>query len=160
MSNYLNLYFFLINIHSYLFWNGEVMKEVKAIPLSPKYSKTEIEQPTSDDGLFSCSADGHLSWDLLSSTKPVVQTYGFNKVIDNQDKDNKRESTANLLVMSQISGPESKSKITPVSQIGFRDPAAVGASQQLTMLSIEVHEPCLCLIGLRYCHLLFLQSLQ
>lgn len=130
------------------------MKEVRTIPLSPKYNKTEIEQPTSDDGMFSCSADGHLSWKLVSS-KPV-QTDGFDKIvaspskniIDEEDKDNKREFTANLLEMSQISGPESKSKITPVSQIGFRDPAAVGASQQLTMLSIEVHEPCVCLNGL------------
>ncbi|XP_024014051.1 DNA polymerase zeta catalytic subunit isoform X2 [Eutrema salsugineum] len=41
--------------------------------------------------------------------------------------------------MSQISAPEGKSGSTPLSQIGFRDPASMGAGQQLTVLSIEVH---------------------
>ncbi|KAG5521159.1 hypothetical protein RHGRI_033645 [Rhododendron griersonianum] len=40
--------------------------------------------------------------------------------------------------MSQISGPDGKSKPTPVSQIGFRDPASFGGGQQLTLLSVEV----------------------
>ncbi|GLT50443.1 hypothetical protein SLA2020_239300 [Shorea laevis] len=40
--------------------------------------------------------------------------------------------------ISQISGPDGKSRPTPLSQIGFRDPASVGAGQQLTLLSIEV----------------------
>lgn len=40
--------------------------------------------------------------------------------------------------ISQISGPSGQSKPTPLSQIGFRDPASVGAGQQLTLLSIEV----------------------
>ncbi|KAL1216430.1 DNA polymerase zeta catalytic subunit [Cardamine amara subsp. amara] len=41
--------------------------------------------------------------------------------------------------LSQISGPDGKSGPTPLSQIGFRDPASMGAGQQLTVLSIEVH---------------------
>ncbi|XP_042518598.1 DNA polymerase zeta catalytic subunit [Macadamia integrifolia] len=41
--------------------------------------------------------------------------------------------------VSQISGPDKKPKLTPLSQIGFRDPASIGAGQQLTLLSIEVH---------------------
>ncbi|XP_021772931.1 DNA polymerase zeta catalytic subunit-like [Chenopodium quinoa] len=40
--------------------------------------------------------------------------------------------------ISQISGPSGQSKPTPLSQIGFRDPASVGAGQQLTLLSMEV----------------------
>lgn len=39
---------------------------------------------------------------------------------------------------SQISGPDTKMKLTPLSQIGFRDPASVGGGQQLTLLSVEV----------------------
>lgn len=39
---------------------------------------------------------------------------------------------------SQISGPDRKSKLTPLSQTGFRDPASMGGGQQLTLLSIEV----------------------
>ncbi|ANM57914.1 recovery protein 3 [Arabidopsis thaliana] len=41
--------------------------------------------------------------------------------------------------LSQISGPDGKSGPTPLSQMGFRDPASMGAGQQLTILSIEVH---------------------
>ncbi|KAI7741669.1 hypothetical protein M8C21_005367, partial [Ambrosia artemisiifolia] len=41
------------------------------------------------------------------------------------------------LDVSQLSGPEYK-KLTPMSQAGFRDPASIGAGQQLTMFSIEV----------------------
>ena len=40
--------------------------------------------------------------------------------------------------ISQISGPDGRTKPTPLSQIGFRDPASVGDGQQLTLLSIEV----------------------
>ncbi|KAK8698089.1 hypothetical protein V6N13_114220 [Hibiscus sabdariffa] len=47
--------------------------------------------------------------------------------------------TAGSQDMSQISGPDGKSMPTPLSQIGFRDPASVGAGQQLTLLSLEVH---------------------
>ncbi|XP_054790438.1 DNA polymerase zeta catalytic subunit isoform X2 [Prosopis cineraria] len=39
---------------------------------------------------------------------------------------------------SQISGPDGKSTPTPLSQIGFCDPARIGCGQQLTVLSIEV----------------------
>lgn len=41
--------------------------------------------------------------------------------------------------VSQISGPGKKIRLTPLSQIGFRDPASVGQGQQLTLLSVEVH---------------------
>ncbi|XP_074312247.1 DNA polymerase zeta catalytic subunit isoform X2 [Silene latifolia] len=41
--------------------------------------------------------------------------------------------------ISQISGPSGQSKPTPLSQIGFKDPASFGAGQQLTLLSLEVH---------------------
>ncbi|KAK0600215.1 hypothetical protein LWI29_012749 [Acer saccharum] len=40
--------------------------------------------------------------------------------------------------ISQISGPDGRSRPTPLSQIGFRDPASLGAGEQLTLLSIEV----------------------
>ncbi|XP_062186460.1 DNA polymerase zeta catalytic subunit isoform X2 [Phragmites australis] len=39
---------------------------------------------------------------------------------------------------SQISAGDEKDKLTPLSQIGFRDPAGVGGGQQLTILSVEV----------------------
>ncbi|KAI4349976.1 hypothetical protein L6164_010509 [Bauhinia variegata] len=40
--------------------------------------------------------------------------------------------------ISQILAPYEKLKSTPLSQIGFRDPASVGGGQQLALLSIEV----------------------
>lgn len=44
--------------------------------------------------------------------------------------------------LSQLSGPDMKSKLTPLSQMGFRDPASVGGRQQLTIVSIEVQAGC------------------
>ncbi|KAJ0080258.1 hypothetical protein Patl1_22611 [Pistacia atlantica] len=46
--------------------------------------------------------------------------------------------TNRLQDISQISGPDGRSRPTPLSQIGFRDPASVGAGEQLTLLSVEV----------------------
>ncbi|GAB2277491.1 DNA polymerase zeta [Dionaea muscipula] len=43
---------------------------------------------------------------------------------------------------SQISGPSWRSPLTPLSQLGFRDPASVGRGQQLTLISIEVQAEC------------------
>lgn len=39
---------------------------------------------------------------------------------------------------SQISAGNEKDRLTPLSQIGFRDPASIGGGQQLTILSMEV----------------------
>ncbi|KAG2647414.1 hypothetical protein PVAP13_2KG571100 [Panicum virgatum] len=39
---------------------------------------------------------------------------------------------------SQISAGNDKYKLTPLSQVGFRDPASIGGGQQLTILSMEV----------------------
>lgn len=42
--------------------------------------------------------------------------------------------------ISQISAPSpAGAKQTPLSQTGFRDPASVGAGQQMTLMSIEIH---------------------
>lgn len=49
-----------------------------------------------------------------------------------------KEVTKSSQDISQISGPSGQSKPTPLSQMGFRDPASVGAGQQLTLLSVEV----------------------
>ncbi|KAL5783696.1 hypothetical protein ACOSP7_008725 [Xanthoceras sorbifolium] len=50
----------------------------------------------------------------------------------------KNACTDCLQDISQISGPDGRSRPTPLSQIGFRDPASLGAGEQLTLLSIEV----------------------
>ncbi|CAN0914193.1 DNA polymerase zeta catalytic subunit [Linum grandiflorum] len=48
------------------------------------------------------------------------------------------QSEGNMRDASQISGPDGRSGPTPLSQIGFRDPASSGGGQQLTLLSMEV----------------------
>ncbi|KAL8028904.1 hypothetical protein ABFX02_14G193000 [Erythranthe guttata] len=50
----------------------------------------------------------------------------------------KKISTGFSQDISQISGPDKMVRLTPLSQIGFRDPASVGQGQQLTLISIEV----------------------
>ncbi|KAK2976052.1 hypothetical protein RJ640_024780, partial [Escallonia rubra] len=61
------------------------------------------------------------------------------KVLDSEGNNMKvKQGTECSQDISQISGPEGKTKPTPLSQIGFRDPASVGGGQQLTLLSIEV----------------------
>lgn len=59
-----------------------------------------------------------------------------------------REFAENWHELSQISGADMKSNLTPLSQTGFRDPASVGAGQQLTLLSIEVCDSLLNLFSL------------
>ncbi|GAB4855556.1 hypothetical protein Ancab_024175 [Ancistrocladus abbreviatus] len=49
-----------------------------------------------------------------------------------------KESTKSSQDISQISGPSNRSDPTPLSQIGFRDPASVGGGQQLTLFSVEI----------------------
>lgn len=47
--------------------------------------------------------------------------------------------------ISQVTAPSpDKGQLTPLSQSGFRDPASLGAGQQITIISIEVHENIIC----------------
>ena len=61
-----------------------------------------------------------------------------------QDAGKVKASSDYSIDISQISGPDGRSKPTSLSQIGFWDPASVGCGQQLTLLSIEV---CLVLLS-------------
>ncbi|XP_074555935.1 DNA polymerase zeta catalytic subunit [Curcuma longa] len=47
-------------------------------------------------------------------------------------------SSSQDVSQSQISGPDTKLTLTPLSQIGFCDPASIGCGQQLTIMSVEV----------------------
>ncbi|KAI3909099.1 hypothetical protein MKW92_026579 [Papaver armeniacum] len=62
-----------------------------------------------------------------------------NKTCLEQSNLKEKEDIETWQDVSQISGPDRRSKLTPLSQTGFRDPASVGAGQQLTLLSIEIH---------------------
>ncbi len=56
---------------------------------------------------------------------------------------------------SQISGGDEKDKLTPLSQIGFCDPASIGGGQQLTIISIEVVPHSFFFCSRRICFFLF-----
>ncbi|TVU37337.1 hypothetical protein EJB05_10646 [Eragrostis curvula] len=68
------------------------------------------------------------------TTKFAVDAFEVESALS--DKENKRLD--DWFDFSQISAGGEKDKLTPLSQIGFRDPASAGGGQQLTILSIEV----------------------
>lgn len=72
------------------------------------------------------NAESHRGDDIQSKLKSEVNIIKLNSCTDSP------------VGISQISGPDKRSRPTPLSQIGFRDPASVGAGQQLTLLSVEV----------------------
>nr|XP_019706389.1 DNA polymerase zeta catalytic subunit isoform X1 [Elaeis guineensis] len=85
----------------------------------------------------------HLKADFSPSSQekkihlPVVDVLSnHTKLAGNHMKENVVTNSFNDA--SQISGPDGKSDLTPLSQIGFRDPASVGCGQQLTIMSLEV----------------------
>uniref|UniRef100_K3ZPX4 DNA polymerase n=1 Tax=Setaria italica TaxID=4555 RepID=K3ZPX4_SETIT len=69
-----------------------------------------------------------------SSVKVAVDGDVMESTLSNRESKHLDEWHA----FSQISAGNEKDKLTPLSQIGFRDPASVGCGQQLTMLSMEV----------------------
>ncbi|KAF7141185.1 hypothetical protein RHSIM_Rhsim06G0107400 [Rhododendron simsii] len=85
---------------------------------------------------------GDLNAEMHPFVKDVTgkQALGdLNGVYRSESDSTKEKKTSDcMLDLSQISGPDGKSKPTPVSQIGFRDPASFGGGQQLTLLSVEV----------------------
>lgn len=97
-------------------------------------------------------------YDSVSNVKPILdqpkkQNFGTKIAemnIVNRERTTLLQNKGNIVNVkacldcsqdiSQISGPDGKSKPTPLSQIGFRDPASVGGGQQLTSISIEVFD--------------------
>lgn len=61
------------------------------------------------------------------------------KQLDKGPEHSVRKSPLKWRDVSQITAPSpAKGHLTPLSQSGFRDPASVGAGQQVTLMSIEV----------------------
>ncbi|XP_018446149.1 DNA polymerase zeta catalytic subunit isoform X4 [Raphanus sativus] len=97
------------------------------------------KQPLGDDQEMSVSEHGEQHDNVFVNSESDAYT---ESEIDLKSKGNFLNLNLQTTVsqeMSQISGPDGKSGATPLSQIGFRDPASMGAGQQLTVLSIEVH---------------------
>ncbi|KAL9450477.1 hypothetical protein AB3S75_012252 [Citrus x aurantiifolia] len=81
----------------------------------------------------------HQEADEMISTEPTPDLNGVTAIMYNEGHIAEPNACADCLQdISQISGPDGRSKPTPLSQIGFRDPASAGAGEQLTLLSIEV----------------------
>ncbi|ESR46579.1 hypothetical protein CICLE_v10003639mg [Citrus x clementina] len=81
----------------------------------------------------------HREADEMISTEPTPDLNGVTAIMHNEGHIAEPNACADCLQdISQISGPDGRSKPTPLSQIGFRDPASAGAGEQLTLLSIEV----------------------
>ncbi|KAJ4968098.1 hypothetical protein NE237_014799 [Protea cynaroides] len=123
---------------------GEILSELSDLPVAPSH------QLISQSSSGACCETLSVS-DVKHNFHPFSQG-NMNTEIDlrhtlNTTTEPKLEGTnlkgkagnENWQDFSQISGPDKKSKLTPLSQIGFRDPASIGAGQQLTLLSIEVH---------------------
>uniref|UniRef100_A0A0E0LPJ4 DNA polymerase zeta catalytic subunit n=1 Tax=Oryza punctata TaxID=4537 RepID=A0A0E0LPJ4_ORYPU len=68
-----------------------------------------------------------------------ITTFPDDTVMTEPDLPNQEiKNLADWHDFSQISGGDEKDKLTPLSQIGFCDPASTGGGQQLTIISIEV----------------------
>uniref|UniRef100_A0A1D1Y8K7 DNA polymerase zeta catalytic subunit n=1 Tax=Anthurium amnicola TaxID=1678845 RepID=A0A1D1Y8K7_9ARAE len=93
----------------------------------PRNLKKSIDHSSNEDDASAIS-EGTLNSEVIKTSKP----HGAG--IDMQNK----KSTTSYCDISQISGPSEKSKLTPLSQIGFRDPASAGGGQSLTLLSMEI----------------------
>ncbi|XP_017700432.1 DNA polymerase zeta catalytic subunit isoform X2 [Phoenix dactylifera] len=98
--------------------------------------------PACDGSLPESKVAFHLKPDFSPSSQeikihlPVVDILSNDtKLAGNRMKENAVTDSCHA---SQISGPDGKSDLTPLSQIGFRDPASVGCGQQLTIMSLEV----------------------
>ncbi|XP_031485155.1 DNA polymerase zeta catalytic subunit isoform X3 [Nymphaea colorata] len=104
----------------------EIVEKGKLLRINPEFGKTSSESENM------CTALVPQTTILTSDI--TVSKYAPNRCAD----DSQRSSHDNADDVSQISGPLGKSKLTPLSQIGFRDPARYGAGQQLTLLSIEI----------------------
>ncbi|KAF7135262.1 hypothetical protein RHSIM_Rhsim08G0103800 [Rhododendron simsii] len=104
--------------------------------------------------------------DLNAEMNPFVkdvtgkQAHGYLNGVycSESDSTEGKECSDCLLDMSQISGPDGKSKPTPISQIGFRDPASFGGGQQLALLSVEVLEKSFFFCALIKCSIIYLES--
>ncbi|OEL29890.1 DNA polymerase zeta catalytic subunit [Dichanthelium oligosanthes] len=69
-----------------------------------------------------------------STTKVAVDGDVMESILSNKESKHLDECHD----FSQISAEKEKDKLTPLSQIGFRDPASIGGGQQLTIFSMEV----------------------
>ncbi|KAJ7973360.1 DNA polymerase [Quillaja saponaria] len=84
-----------------------------------------------------CQNDGSHLYLLTPKISPPPANCVYQWLLSD-DKDLQDFNEDQNTSRGDISGPDGKSSITPLSQIGFRDPASVGCGEQLTLLSIEV----------------------
>ncbi|XP_060966824.1 DNA polymerase zeta catalytic subunit isoform X2 [Cannabis sativa] len=81
------------------------------------------------------SQENHKDPDL---TRNIPCNEDTSPMLRKGDSNKLKQYSSSSQDVSQISGPDGRSKPTPLSQIGFRDPASLGGGQQLTLLSVEI----------------------
>lgn len=102
---------------------GEACDKATMKSSIPHYLSSKGSIKTSESENHDCGVD------IVSSEQHVAEPHFRENPVNKNFHD-----------LSQISGPDrlDKSDLTPLSQIGFRDSASIGAGQQLTLISIEV----------------------
>ncbi|XP_068662058.1 DNA polymerase zeta catalytic subunit isoform X2 [Aristolochia californica] len=126
-------------------YDGTLLEKKEALPHSFKrtsssgFSETSVEYKSAicmkailDECNQEVNKNSKMAADTCQTNRLATETCSGKALV------RELKSTECLQDVSQISGPDTRSKLTPLSQTGFRDPASAGAGQQLTLLSIEV----------------------
>uniref|UniRef100_I1QD14 DNA polymerase n=1 Tax=Oryza glaberrima TaxID=4538 RepID=I1QD14_ORYGL len=116
---------------------------VSAIGHSNYGEKVSVDQEGANNSTLSPYMGGPALMDDSPASKMALEhsitTFPDDTVMIEPDLSNQEiKNLADWHDFSQISGGDEKDKLTPLSQIGFCDPASIGGGQQLTIISIEV----------------------
>ncbi|KAG0605129.1 hypothetical protein M758_9G034000 [Ceratodon purpureus] len=105
-----------------------------SVPQEPHMSKSKLQQTSSQDEKNVYCTPPQLAKDEVKIELPTE------KLAEGKSPKDIPKSASRWRDVSQITAPSPlKGQLTPLSQSGFRDPASVGAGQQITLMSIEVH---------------------
>ncbi|GER55202.1 DNA polymerase [Striga asiatica] len=110
--------------------SNNILEQKTNVP-SPFQNMVELQGSQAHNGDSPLPECAPLSGEKLDQKNGTVEVESINV-------NKKNISTACSMDISQISGPDKNTRQTPLSQIGFRDPASDGQGQQLTLMSIEV----------------------
>ncbi|KAL0413081.1 UNVERIFIED_CONTAM: DNA polymerase zeta catalytic subunit [Sesamum radiatum] len=122
-------------------WRHKIEAESACPPISKEFSVDMVDSQGSQSDDSNCPLPESAS--LLNKETNFKQRMEQNQEsccvkVKTLNEVKENLSTGCSQDTSQISGPDKKMRLTPLSQIGFRDPASAGQGQQLTLLSIEV----------------------
>ncbi|KAL9379007.1 hypothetical protein Peur_027489 [Populus x canadensis] len=144
------------SVHRWLLCDDkDALRELNAVSAEPLLMKGSSEIGSQSSSPIHCdkvltvpTPVAHLMPILDQAPQATNMNDNAESHLSSDEAQRKLQSEGNIMKLnpctncpmdiSQISGPDRTSRLTPLSQIGFRDSASVGAGQQLTSLSIEV----------------------